>query len=141
MRLQNRGERCVDDGARVGTIAATLIAMENTPPFQTVSEDKTAAILSYITVVGFIIAIVLQGQKKTRLGAYHLRQSLGIYLTGVVAGVLVFIPVLGWILMPAVWLALVVFWVMGLIAAAQGRMTPVPLVGQKIQDLLTTAFD
>lgn len=125
----------------MGTIAATLIAMENTPPFQTVSEDKTAAILSYITVVGFIIAIVLQGQKKTRLGAYHLRQSLGIYLTGVVAGVLVFIPVLGWILMPAVWLALVVFWVMGLIAAAHGRMTPVPLVGQKIQDLLTTAFD
>lgn len=125
----------------MGTIAATLIAMENTPPFQTVSEDKTAAILSYITVVGFIIAIVLQGQKKTRLGAYHLRQSLGIYLTGVVAGVLVFIPVLGWILMPAVWLALVVFWVMGLIAAAQGRMTPVPLIGQKIQDLLTTAFD
>lgn len=115
--------------------------MENTPPIQTVAEDKTAAILSYITVIGFIIAIVLQGQKKTRLGAYHLRQSLGIYLVGVVSGVLAFIPVIGWVLMPVVWLGLVVVWVMGLIAAAQGRLTPVPLIGQKIQDLLTTAFD
>lgn len=122
-------------------MAATPAPMENTPPLQTVSEDKAAAILSYITVVGFIIAIVLQSQKKTRLGAYHLRQSLGIYLAGVVTGALWFIPLLGWILIPVVWAALVVFWVMGLIAAAQGRMTPVPLIGQKIQDMLTTAFD
>lgn len=115
--------------------------MDQTPPYQTVSESKTAAILSYITVVGFIIAIVLQGQNKTRLGAYHLRQSLGIYLTCVVSGALAFVPVLGWLLMPVVWVGLIVVWVMGLIAAAQGRMTPVPLIGQKIQDLLTTAFD
>lgn len=117
--------------------------MDNTPPLQpaAVAEDKTAAILSYITVIGFIIAIVLQGQKKTRLGAFHLRQSLGIYLTGVVAGLLVFIPIIGWVAMPVVGLALIVFWVMGLVAAAQGRMTPVPLIGEKIQDLLGVAFD
>ena len=51
----------------------------NTPA---VPEDKTVAILAYITLIGFIIAIVLHGQKKTALGAFHLRQMLGIFLTG-----------------------------------------------------------
>ena len=49
-------------------------------PTAPVGEDKTVAILAYITLVGFIIAIVLHGQKKTALGTYHLRQALGLIL-------------------------------------------------------------
>lgn len=115
--------------------------MDNSPPLQPAAEDKTAAILSYITVLGFIIALVLHSQRRTRIGSYHMRQSLGIYLTGVVAGLLVFIPFIGWIAMPVVGLVLMVFWIMGLVAAAQGRMQPVPLIGDKIQDLFGNAFD
>lgn len=123
--------------------------MENTPPPVAapagVSEDKTAAILSYLTVVGFIIAVVLHGQKKTRLGAFHLRQALGLYLAFVVAGALnwalVFIPVLGWLAIVVMWAVLVLGWVMGLIGAAQGQMKPALAIGKPLQDLLGTAFD
>lgn len=108
-------------------------------------EDKTVAILSYLTIIGFIVAIVLHGGKKTRLGSFHLRQSLGIYLTGVVAGacnfVLMFVPILGWLAMLVIWLGLVVMWVMGLIGAAQGQAKPVPVLGGPYQKLLGTAFD
>lgn len=108
-------------------------------------EDKTAAILSYLTIFGYIVAVVLHGQKKTRLGAFHLRQALGVYLAGVVAGVLnfglMFIPILGWAAILAVWLFLLACWLMGLIAAAQGESKPVPLIGAKLQELLGTAFD
>lgn len=121
----------------------------NTPPIAAtpvgVSEDKTAAILSYLTVIGFIVAVVLHGQKKTRLGAFHLRQALGIYLTGILAGVcnfvLMFIPIIGWLAVLAIWLLLLVCWVMGLIGAAQGQMKPVPVIGEQIQKLLGSAFD
>ncbi len=123
--------------------------MENTPPPYAAPggapEDKTAAILSYLTVIGFIVAVVLHGQKKTALGAFHLRQALGIYLTGVVASVLnfalMFIPFLGWAAIMVVWLFLLACWLMGLIAAAQGERKPSPLIGEKLQQLLGTAFD
>lgn len=123
--------------------------MENTPPPVAapagVAEDKTAAILSYLTVIGFIIAVVLHGQKKTRLGAFHLRQALGLYLAFVVAGALnwflIWIPLVGWLAMLAIWGCWVVGWVVGLIGAAQGQMKPAPAIGKPLQDLLGTAFD
>ncbi len=46
-------------------------------PHRAPGEDKTVAIVAYLTLIGFIIAIILNGQKKTALGAFHLRQMLG----------------------------------------------------------------
>lgn len=123
--------------------------MENTPPTYAAPagapEDKTAAILAYLTVLGFIIAVVLHGQKKTSLGSYHLRQALGIYLAGIAAGllnvVIIWIPLIGLMAIGAIWLLFVVCWVMGLIAAAQGERKPVPVFGETIQKMLGNAFD
>ena len=52
-------------------------------------EDTTVALLSYITIIGFIIAIVLHSSKKTALGAFHLRQVLGLFVTGAAFGLCV----------------------------------------------------
>ncbi|MCK7460757.1 MAG: hypothetical protein MZU84_01060 [Sphingobacterium sp.] len=41
-------------------------------------EDNTAAILSYIYILGWIIAFLLYGKNKTEFAAYHLRQALGL---------------------------------------------------------------
>ncbi len=43
---------------------------------------KTVAILSYCTLIGFIIALVLNGEQKNKseLGVFHIRQALGIFL-------------------------------------------------------------
>ncbi|AHF91977.1 hypothetical protein OpiT1DRAFT_00497 [Opitutaceae bacterium TAV1] len=93
------------------------------PPAPAVSsEDKTVAIVSYITLIGFIVAIVLHSKNKTQLGAYHLRQMLMF----IIASLFVAIPFIGLIWM----LVLLVLWVMGLIAAAQGKMTPMPIIGK-----------
>ena len=51
-----------------------------TPP--RTAEDRTVAILAYVTIIGFIIAIVMHGSKKTALGSFHLRQVLGLIVTG-----------------------------------------------------------
>lgn len=94
----------------------------------TTTEDKTVAILSYITIFGWIIALVLHSNNKTELGAFHLRQVLGLYLTGII---LWWIPVIGWILNIVVF----VFWLIGLINAINGEEKPVPLVGDFYQDI------
>ena len=118
-----------------------------TPPSSTpvLAEDKTAAILAYITLIGFIAAVVIHSSKKTRLGAFHLRQTLGFMLTGIVAAVaqvvLAFIPILGWLAVLAMWCGLLVCWVHGLMAAVNGQMKPMPIVGEFYQQTFKNTFE
>lgn len=108
-------------------------------------KGKTVAIISYITIIGFIIALVLNNDKqnKSDLGVFHLRQALGIYLTGIVLsiaqGIFLFIPFLGWLINLAITLSLIalfVFWILGLIAAINAEKKAIPFVGKLYQDLL-----
>lgn len=109
------------------------------------AEDKTTAIVSYLTLIGFIVAIIIHSSKKTRIGAYHLRQSLGLILTALammVAGfIFAFIPFIGWLASMAIWIGLLALWVMGLIGALNGEFKPVPILGEHYQKLLGKAFD
>lgn len=86
---------------------------------------KVVAIVSYLGLIGWIIAIIVHGNGKTSLGAYHLRQSLGIMLTGLVGSLVFWIPILGW----ALAIGLLVFWILGLISAVNGQEKPVPVLG------------
>jgi len=127
---------------------------DSTTPAAPAGGDSTAAILSYIPVIGFIIALILHNGKKTELGAYHLRQSLGLHLTGVAVGVLIvflgilsLIPFLGlifglinFVLIFGGSLAFLVFFILGLIFAAQGQQKPLPLVGDSYQSWFANTF-
>jgi uncharacterized membrane protein len=111
------------------------------------TEDRTVAILTYITIVGFIIAIVMHSGKKTALGAFHLRQGLGLFLTGLVIWIpcliISFIPFVN-LLMIVVWpvlgISLFVLWILGLIAAVNGQQKPLPVVGEYYQKWFANAF-
>lgn len=119
----------------------------STPPTQVPSsEDKTVALVAYITLIGFIIAIILHGQKKTALGAFHLRQMLGIILTGValwIITVLLAIVTLGFglLLYPVTGILLLIMWIMGLIAAANGEMKPTIIFGKQYQEWFKNMFN
>ena len=108
-------------------------------------EDKIVAILSYITLLGFIVAIVIHSGKKTKLGAFHLRQVLGFFLTAIAVAVcqfvLFFIPILGWLAVLALWCSMLALWVMGLIAAINGQLKPMPVVGPLYQKWFGNTFD
>lgn len=114
--------------------------MENQLNEQTLTEDKTVAILSYITLIGWVIAFVMHGSNKTKLGAYHLRQTLGLFV--IAAGFMIiniglaFIPFIGWLLSMGIGITLLVFWILGLVAAANGEMKPMPVIGEPIQNIL-----
>jgi uncharacterized membrane protein len=115
------------------------------PPTDPVTEDRTVAILAYITLIGFIVAIVLHtSNKKTALGAFHLRQALGLLITSMVVAiggmVLAFIPILGPLAVFVIWIGLLVMWLMGLIAAINGRQKPMPVLGQSFDQWFKGAF-
>jgi uncharacterized membrane protein len=104
------------------------------------TEDRTVAILSYVTILGFIAAIFVHQSRKTELGAFHLRQVLGLVVTGVVGGVCAVVPILGWIVWFFVVIGLFVLWLLGLISALRGDMRPVPLLGEHYQRWFAGAF-
>ena len=107
-------------------------------------EDTTVAILSYLTIIGFIVALILHSSKKTALGSYHLRQCLGLIITAIALSiggmVLVFIPIIGWLTVMLAWVGFLVIVLMGLIAAASGQQKPAPLLGEYYQKWFANAF-
>lgn len=94
-------------------------------------DTKTTSWVSYITFIGWLVAY-LAGDKE---GAkFHLNQSLVIwigYLIVFVAGlVLAFIPFLGWLVVWAAYIYLLVMWIMGLISAINQEEKELPLIGK-----------
>src|SRR5690606_34165274 len=99
-----------------------------------VSEGKVIAIIAYITFIGLILAFVMNNEKKNKFASYHIRQALGIGLTGLVLGLVNVIPVLGWFIAITGFFVLFVMWVMGLLNASNGKAKPVFLLGEKYQE-------
>jgi len=116
----------------------------STPPIAPPGEDKTVAIVAYLTLIGFIIAIILNGQKKTALGAFHLRQMLKIIITGFVGAIAAWLTVfifIGIVLVPVFYIFMFIMWIMGLIAAANGEQKPTLLLGKQYQEWFKNAFN
>jgi uncharacterized membrane protein len=94
---------------------------------------KTVAIISYLFLIGWIIALLMNNGNKTAMGSFHVRQSLGIMCVAVILSIFISfigISILVWITQ----LAVFVFWLLGLISAVQGEMKPVPVLGEQFQE-------
>ncbi|HET9513756.1 MAG TPA: hypothetical protein VFO95_07490 [Gemmatimonadales bacterium] len=114
------------------------------PPSQAAvatAEDRTVAILSYVTIIGFIAAIFMHLNHKTELGAFHLRQMLGMILTGVAGGIIGIVPILGWLAWFLIVIGLFALWILGLLSAVRGDQRPVPLLGEHYQRWFAGAFN
>lgn len=119
-------------------------------------EDKTIGILSYITLIGFIVALVLnqnkQGEEK-RFGAFHLRQALGLIICAI--GVFIVFAILSTIFMmisfsllaivslfsTLIWLGFLALLIVGIINAANGTFKEIPLIGTLSSKMLGKAFE
>jgi hypothetical protein len=115
-------------------------------PSAAAGEDKTVAILAYVTLIGFIVAIVLHGQKKTTLGSYHLKQALGLMISwfacGIAAMILAVVTLgLGGVLFPIIGLVFMVALILGIVAAANGEMKPNFLLGKQYEKWFAGAFN
>jgi uncharacterized membrane protein len=96
------------------------------------------AIVAYITIIGLIIAFILNYEKKHELASFHIRQNLGLWISEIVLTIIVrilhVVPVVGSIVSAAGHIFLFILWIAGLIYAIQARMKPVPVLGEHYQD-------
>jgi len=95
------------------------------------NEGRNMAIIAYITIIGLIIAFIMNSNKKDKYASYHIRQSLGIAVSALALSVIGIIPILGWIISFLGFFLILFLWVMGLVNAINGKEKPVLLVGEK----------
>ena len=105
--------------------------MESIENTSTVAEGKNIAVIAYITLIGLIIAFVLNNDKKNPFASFHIKQSLGLALTGFALGVIGIIPIIGWLINIIGIFVLLYMWIMGLINAINGNEKVVPILGDK----------
>lgn len=96
-------------------------------------DPKTRGIVAYITLIGWVIALVTNNPKDEQT-SYHLRQMLGIMILSFAGSMVGIIPFLGIIVVPIVMIASLVLWVIGLISAIEGSKKPVPFLGEHFQE-------
>ncbi len=113
---------------------------QQTQPSQDSNVDNTVAVVAYITLIGFIIALIMHQNNKNSLGAFHLREMLGLIIFGVGLWIVSIIPFLGTVLYFVGAIGLFVLWVLGLINAVNKEMKPLPLIGDLFQKWFATTF-
>jgi len=103
-------------------------------------DNKTTAWVSYLTLVGWLIDFLQykNAPEKDALVRFHLRQMFGLMVSYASVWILSQVMYLGifpgiWTLQWVLWVALFIFWVMGIVGALNGEEKPVPLVGNLFQ--------
>jgi len=91
-----------------------------------VEQNKGMAIIAYL-----LFFIPLIAAKDSKFALFHANQGLTLFLAALAVNVVLgIIPILGWILLPFANLAILLLVVLGIVAAAQGRVKELPIIGQ-----------
>ena len=96
-------------------------------------DAKTKAIISHLFVIGWVIAVVLNMNRKEEYASFYIKQNLGIIILAVALRILNVIPIFGPVLWVLGGLLVFVFWLLSFLWSIQGEMKPIPLLGDKFQ--------
>lgn len=102
-----------------------------TIPASDMEDGKTIAIISYLTLIGLVVAFVMNSEKKNNYAKFHIRQSLGIMLTSLATMFVSWIPFIGWLIGIFSFLFLLFLWITGLMNALNGKEKVLPILGNK----------
>ncbi len=94
-------------------------------------DDKTKSIVAHITLIGWIIALVMNQSDKGPNTSFYLRQMLGLTILSI-AGYIVGMLTLN-IISTIVGILVLVLWVISLLGALSGEQKATPVVGDMFQ--------
>ena len=101
-----------------------------------IEKGKTAAITSYILIIGVFIAMSMNsGEEKNPFASFHIRQALGLSLIFISLGLIISnfdSPMIS----ISMWISLSVLWTYGIFSAINGETKPIPLLGNYFQKWL-----
>lgn len=101
--------------------------------------DDTGRILAaigYIFGIVALVAILIEPYKNQRFVRHHAFQAIALWIGWVLASIVVALPVVGWIVGPILYIALLVFAIMGAVKAFQNEEWQMPVVYGLIQQFI-----
>lgn len=98
----------------------------------TIEEGKNIAIVSHITIIGTIIAIIMNNDSKNTFAAFHIRQTLGIFLLFFALGYPVGLFD-SWMISSSLYIFIFILWAYSFVSALQGQMNLIPFLGSFFQ--------
>ena len=99
-------------------------------------DNKTLSIVSYITIIGWLIAYFVGKDKADSLLKYHLRQSLGLAIFGIILNIFtITISFSGGIVINILGIFLFILMIIGIINAANKEMKPLPVIGKWMESM------
>ncbi|AXP83102.1 hypothetical protein CJ739_4044 [Mariniflexile rhizosphaerae] len=101
---------------------------------QDIEAGRNNAIISYLTIFGTIIAFYLNNENKSEFASFHIRQSLGLWLTFFALGYIVGIFD-SWFITFGFYMFFGVLFIFGFANAIARKAQTVPLVGELYQKL------
>jgi uncharacterized membrane protein len=119
-------------------------------PVVNTDNGKTTGIVSYLTIIGWLIAYFgMHQSNKTSLGSYQLRQTLLLHIVSLgVSIILSFILGAMFISMGtlSIWylfvlvqwvvrIGLFILWLLGFLGAVNGEEKPIPIIGPMAQKM------
>lgn len=99
-----------------------------------IEEGKIPAIIGYLTIIGFIVGYFMNNDKKNEFANFHLRQSIGLWLTFFAVGIVV--STLDFSLVRlSFYVFFGVLFIYSFMTAVSGKSDPAPLVGNFYQKI------
>ncbi|MCA0133504.1 hypothetical protein [Winogradskyella alexanderae] len=95
---------------------------------------KTLAVVAYITIIGVLIAFFMNQEKQNKLTAFHVRQSLGLWLLYFILGYVIS-GFDSWMLTYSFWIFFAVLFVYGILGAVSGKLNSIPILGDVFQKI------
>jgi uncharacterized membrane protein len=93
--------------------------------------DNSAAGLAYVTIIPAIIFLVVAPYNQKSFIRFHAWQSIFLFVASVAIHILLlFIPIIGWILSVPFSLLVIAVWIICLVKAFNGQRFEIPLIGK-----------
>lgn len=94
-------------------------------------DDKTKSIVAHITLIGWIIALVMNQSDKGPNTSFYLRQNLGLFIIAIAGSIIgmLTLNLIGTI----VSVLILILWVISLLGALSGEQKPTPVLGDMFQ--------
>lgn len=101
---------------------------ENIGDFTTEDIEKNKVIAAIAYIIFFLPLIICP---DSQFGKFHANQGLLLLIAAVVGNIVLgFIPVIGWVLIPLLSIAVFIVGIMGLVNAATGKAKEIPVIGK-----------
>ena len=90
--------------------------------------DTAAGALAYVTIIPAIVFLVMAPYNTKPFVRFHAFQSIGLAIVWFCLGIIMVVPILGWIIGAIGMLALLICWILSIVKASQGSYFKLPVI-------------